>query len=77
MTEYNRGLKTAHEVDKHGHLSYLITAFLGAYNRRTDAMLRIAQNDPAKIAAMIDRLDKAGTQLDTAVKANQPKVKGE
>lgn len=73
MGEYNRGNRTVHEVDKHGHLAFLISAFLGAYNRRTDAMLRIAQADPAKIAAMIEKLDTAGAQLDAAVKANQPK----
>jgi stress-induced morphogen len=58
--------KTFHEVEKAGNLYYLINAFIGAYNRRTDALssglhaialaLSTPQDNSAEVQKQIDSL---------------------
>ena len=68
--------KTIHEVEKSGNLYYLINAFIGAYNRRTDVLQKANETDPATLKTLADRLNQSTAALDAAVKANQP-PKGE
>lgn len=60
-----------HDVKKTSDLYYLLNAFIGAYNRRTDVMERVIELDE-RLNAMRGELDVAGTGLDKAVKTNQP-----
>jgi hypothetical protein len=68
MGEYNRGTHTTItlEVDSRGRLAYLINAAIGAYNRRTDAMLKIAETDPEEVAKLTDRLKRSADALENA-----------
>ena len=59
-------------VRKESHLAFLINAFLGAYNRRTDVMERSVKLDE-RVQAVIHKLDTAGESLKDAVDRNQPK----
>jgi hypothetical protein len=63
--------KHIHEIDKTGNLYYLLNAFIGAYNRRTDIMERAVKLDE-RIADMRQKLDAAGNELKAAVDNNQP-----
>jgi len=75
-------MKTEQEVDSRGSLYYLINAFIGAYNRRTDmeskALQAIAlalstpQDNSAEVKAQIAKLEASRQQLDAALN-NQPK----
>jgi hypothetical protein len=80
--------RTVHEVGKEGsNLYFLINAFIGAYNRRTDAIssglraialaLSTPQENSEAVQKQIDQFTaqlKTGTdELNAAVKANQPK----
>jgi len=60
-----------HVIEKEGSIYYLLSAFLGAYNRRTDVMERAVKLDE-RVQAVIHKLDAAGDKLDAAVKRNQP-----
>ena len=62
-----------HEVskDKESGLYFLLNAFLGAYNRRTDVMERAVKLDE-RINAVTHKLDTAGEKLKDAVDRNQP-----
>ena len=62
--------KTIHEVEKTGNLYFLLNAFIGAYNRRTDVMERAVKLDE-RVQAVIHRLDAAGDKLKDAVDKNQ------
>jgi hypothetical protein len=64
--------KTFHEVEKAGNLYYLINAFIGAYNRRTDVMERAVKLDE-RVKALTHQLDTAGEALKESVEKNQPK----
>jgi hypothetical protein len=59
-------------VRKESHLAFLLSAFLGAYNRRTDVMERAVKLDE-RVQAVIHKLDTAGESLKDAVEANQPR----
>lgn len=61
-----------HEIRKSGNLYFLINAFIGAYNRRTDVMERAVILDE-RIKAATHKLDIAGESLKQTVKDNQPK----
>ena len=63
--------RTIHEVEKTGNLYFLLNAFIGAYNRRTDVMERAVKLDE-RVQAVIHRLDAAGDKLKDAVDKNQP-----
>lgn len=68
-----------HEIDSRGSLYFLINAFIGAYNRRTDAVTAAyerrtnvmeASTDLSiqrKIDALTSRVDPLAKTLDTAV----------
>lgn len=58
------------EIDKGGTLFFLINAFIGAYNRRTDVMERAANLDE-RIRNVTRELDTAGESLKQTVKSNQ------
>lgn len=60
-----------HEAGKGGNLYYLLSALLGAYNRRTDVMERAVKLDE-RIESMRRRLDTAGESLKETVEQNQP-----
>lgn len=62
---------TIHEIRKTGNLYFLINAFIGAYNRRTDVMERAVKLDE-RVKAITHKLDTAGNQLRDAVDKNQP-----
>jgi len=64
--------KTIHEVDKTGNLYFLLYAFIGAYNRRTDVMERAVRLDE-RIKGVTEKLDAAGNKLKDSVQQNQPK----
>lgn len=64
--------KVIHEVEKAGNLYFLLNAFLGAYNRRTDVMERALKLDE-RIKAATHKLDMAGESLKDTVAHNQPK----
>ena len=59
------------EVD--GHLAFLLNAFLGAYERRTDAMVKISQQE-ADLASLKHQLESGADPLKAAVD-NQSKEK--
>ena len=59
------------EIDKGGALYFLINAFIGAYNRRTDVIERAARLDE-RIRNATQKLDRAGESLKQTVKNNQP-----
>lgn len=59
------------EVRESGKLYYLLSAFLGAYNRRTDVMERAVKLDE-RVNALKHKLDTAGEELKDAVERNQP-----
>jgi len=61
-----------HDIKRNGNLYYLLNAFIGAYNRRTDVMERAVKLDE-RIRAATHKLDTAGDALKDAVKDNQPK----
>lgn len=61
-----------HEISKEGGLFFLLNAFLGAYNRRTDVMERAVKLDE-RVKALTHKLDTAGNALRDAVDKNQPK----
>lgn len=63
-----------HGVRKEGSLYFLLNAFLGAYNRRTDVMERAVKLDE-RIREATHRLDVAGESLKETVNNNQ--LKGE
>jgi len=79
--------KTVHEVDKQSSLYYLINAFIGAYNRRTDALseglhaialaLATPQDNSGDVQAHINqvtaRLKQPTDALATAVEAQKGK----
>ena len=50
------------EIDKSGSLYFLLNAFLGAYNRRTDVIAKAAG---LQEAADLDKLDKQINKADT------------
>lgn len=60
-----------HEIRKQGNIFFLLNAFLGAYNRRTDVMERAVKLDE-RISAMTHKLDSSGEALKDAVERNQP-----
>jgi len=60
-----------HTIKRESHLAFLISAFLGAYNRRTDVMERAVKLDE-RVQAVIHKLDTAGEALKDAVENNQP-----
>lgn len=60
-----------HQLEKDGTLYFLLSAFLGAYNRRTDVMERAVKLDE-RIKALTHKLDTAGESLKDTVKKNQP-----
>jgi hypothetical protein len=62
---------TIYEIRKTGNLFYLLNAFLGAYNRRTDVMERAVKLDE-RVQAVIHKLNTAGENLKQAVDNNQP-----
>ena len=55
-----------HEIERDGSLFYLLHALIGAYNRRTDVMERIAADkesrDLDKVDSQIKQADKELTQ---------------
>jgi len=59
------------EIEKRGTLYFILNAFLGAYNRRTDVMERAVKVDE-QIRAQIKKLDTAGEALKETVENNQP-----
>jgi hypothetical protein len=59
--------KIIHDINRHGSLYYLLSAFIGAYNRRTDAIARANATDPAEIAALTARLKASHDALETAI----------
>lgn len=63
---------TIHEVRKQGNIYFLLNAFLGAYNRRTDVMERAVKLDE-QIHTLRAKLSEAGDSLKEAVERNQPK----
>lgn len=63
--------KRYHEIDKSGTLYFLLNAFIGAYNRRTDVMERAVRLDE-RIREATHKLDAAGESLKETVKNNQP-----
>lgn len=63
-----------HEISKDskdGTLFFLLNAFIGAYNRRTDVMERAVKLDE-RVKAVTHKLDVAGESLREAVNKNQP-----
>lgn len=66
--------KVIHEVEKSGNLYFLINAFIGAYNRRTDVMAQ-----PAADQKTVDQLTKQVASLEqalqTAINNQSPKEK--
>lgn len=58
--------RTTHEVSKNGSLYFILSAFLGAYNRRTDVMERAMKLDE-RIRTATHKLDTAGEALKDAV----------
>ena len=80
-------MKTVHEVDSRGTLYYLINAFIGAYNRRTDALsgglhaialaLSTPQDNSGDVQAHINqataKLKQQTDALATAVEAQKGK----
>lgn len=60
-----------HEVRKAGNLYFLLNAFIGAYNRRTDVMERAVKLDE-RLQELKNKLDAAGEELKSAVDKNQP-----
>ena len=60
------------EISKSGNLYFLLNAFIGAYNRRTDVMERAVKLDE-RVHALKAKLDAAGNELKEAVDHNQPK----
>lgn len=63
-----------HEISKEGSIYFLLSAFLGAYNRRTDVMERAVKLDE-RVKAVTHKLDVAGDSLREAVNKNQPEEK--
>lgn len=66
--------KYIHEVEERGNLFFLLNAFLGAYNRRTDVMERAVRLDE-RVKAATHKLDVAGDSLRNTVNNNQPQEK--
>ena len=60
-----------HEISKDGTLYFLLNAFIGAYNRRTDVMERAVKLDE-RVKALTHKLDAAGNDLRETVNKNQP-----
>lgn len=61
-------MNVIHRIEKEGTLQYLLSAFLGAYNRRTDMMAKPPIGDPSilqKLDTIIETqaaiLDKLGS----------------
>lgn len=48
--------RVLHEIDKHGHLAFLLNAFVGSYNRRTDVLERIHGDGNAAVLTAINDL---------------------
>ena len=63
-----------HEIKKAGNLYFLINAFIGAYNRRTEAMERAVKLDE-RVKTLTNNLNTAGNELKDAVDHNQPQSK--
>jgi len=61
------------DIPAKGTLQYLLSAFLGAYNRRSDIMERAVRVDE-RIRAQIEKLDTAGEALKETVENNQPNI---
>lgn len=59
------------EIGKDSSLFYLLNAFLGAYNRRTDVMERAVKLDE-RIRGVTEKLNAAGESLKQTVQNNQP-----
>jgi hypothetical protein len=66
------GDRVIHDIAKAGNLYFLLNAFLGAYNRRTEIMERAVKLDE-RIKAATHKLDEAGENLKTSVEENQPR----
>ena len=62
------------EISKTGNLYFLLNAFLGAYNRRTDVMERAVKLDE-RLQSLTHKLDTAGESLKQTVQNNQPDEK--
>jgi hypothetical protein len=60
-----------HEIRKGGNLYFLLNAFIGAYNRRTDVMERAVKLDE-RLKLLTHKLNTSGEALKDAVERNQP-----
>ena len=64
------------EVGNDSKLFYLLNAFLGAYNRRTDVMERAVKLDE-RIRGVTQKLNTAGESLKQTVQSNQSEKENE
>lgn len=55
------------EIDQNGSLFYILDAFLGAYNRRSEIIARSAGIPADEIAEETAVLNNAATTLETAL----------
>lgn len=54
------------DIEQGGSLYFLLNAFIGAYNRRTDVMERAVKLDE-RIRSATQKLDNAGESLKDAI----------
>lgn len=59
--------KVVHEIARNGNIFFLINAFIGAYNRRTDVIAREAETQE-KVRQLTQRLKVQNDALDAATK---------
>lgn len=52
-----------HEIRKSGNLFFLLNAFLGAYNRRTDMLAGAGGGDNSQVLTAINNLDRKVTEF--------------
>lgn len=63
-----------HEVDQRGSLYYLINAFIGAYNRRTDVMERNSESAfQSRIDALTEDLKTSTTKVQQSIEDDKEK----
>ena len=63
--------EVVHEVDRHGNLFFLASAFIGAVNKIGDALIRAADNDQ-KLRALAARIGQSTDKLNSAVSGQTP-----
>jgi hypothetical protein len=66
-------MRIFHDIEGRSNLYFLLNAFIGAYNRRTDVMH--AQVDPEALKLLTAKLKASSDNLAAAVKSQTPKEK--